>query len=309
MYVVRYSEDKPNEADKYKVLRAGVKRLNVNMRDLERQKEFQDTMTNSGWYMVAVPETREERSATQIMGISGTKDAGGVELDAWVPRIPPAGYVVSESDAAGLTPLQLLQGVPVEGAEKPFGGFLLLRMSVNQTLLESLDAMYAFKSFATSGITKYGTTRKQTGHKPQMVADDRLQSMMEMCAVKVVSDEEAKAAVDEAKRVAARAEREAAMGEIEPMSEEDLAALRAEAGAPAEGASSSGGGGGEEGEPSTKPQGRPEGAVALEVHDGPFKGFKGYVTGTNEDGTVDAQLTIFGRETSVTLEAHEYTAL
>jgi hypothetical protein len=90
MYVVRYSEDKPNEADKYKVLRAGVKRLNVNMRDLERQKEFQDTMTNSGWYMVAVPETREERSATQIMGISGTKDAGGVV--PWrAPRSPSAG--------------------------------------------------------------------------------------------------------------------------------------------------------------------------------------------------------------------------
>lgn len=39
------------------------------------------------------------------------------------------------------------------------------------------------------------------------------------------------------------------------------------------------------------------------------QGFKGYVTAENEDGTVEAQLTIFGRETSVTLEKHEYEAL
>ena len=40
-----------------------------------------------------------------------------------------------------------------------------------------------------------------------------------------------------------------------------------------------------------------------------LEGFKGYITGNNENGTVDAKLTIFGRETSVTLEAHEYTTL
>ena len=93
--------------------------------------------------------------------------------------------------------------------------------------------------------------------------------------VEVVSDEEAKAAKAEAKRRAALAEKEAAMGEVEPMSDEELAALRAEAGTPPEGASSSGGGGAEEG--GDKPgvgggvSAVPAGATALEVHEGPFK--------------------------------------
>ena len=30
-----------------------------------------------------------------------------------------------------------------------------------------------------------------------------------------------------------------------------------------------------------------------------IKGFKGYITGTGPDGTVDAKLTIFGRETAL----------
>lgn len=74
-----------------------------------------------------------------------------MELDVWVPRTPPPGHVVSESDAAGLTEMQLLQAVPEEGSEKPFGGYILLRMCVNQKLLDCLDATYDFKGFAESG--------------------------------------------------------------------------------------------------------------------------------------------------------------
>ena len=92
---------------------------------------------------------------------------------------------MSESDAEGLSTMQLLQGVPEEGAEKPFGGFILLHMSVNQTLLDALDGMYAFKGFAVGGITSYGTTRKQTGTKPSQVGAAQLKRMMDMCAVQV----------------------------------------------------------------------------------------------------------------------------
>ena len=82
-----------DEADKYKMTHAatGRRKLNVAKRDIDRQREFQDTMNSEGWYMVAVPETREERAAAQIAALSGTKDAGGAELDTWVPRIPPPG--------------------------------------------------------------------------------------------------------------------------------------------------------------------------------------------------------------------------
>ena len=51
---------------------------------------------------------------------------------------------------------------------------------------------------------------------------------------------------------------------------------------------------------------RPEGAASIEVQEGPFKGFKGYITGNNTNGSVEARLLIFGRETSVTLAADEY---
>ena len=44
----------------------------------------------------------------------------------------------------------------------------------------------------------------------------------------------------------------------------------------------------------------------VEVYEGPFKGFKGYVTARRDDGSVDATLTIFGRETAVSLEASEF---
>ena len=50
----------------------------------------------------------------------------------------------------------------------------------------------------------------------------------------------------------------------------------------------------------------PEGARTVEVHEGPFKGFRGYATNENDDGTVDAKLPIFGRETAVTLEPGEF---
>lgn len=94
---------------------------------------------------------RRNGSTSACLLSDGTPDAGGVELDTWVPRIPPAGYVVSESDAAGLTAMQLLQRVPVEGSENLFGGFILLHVCVNQKLLDCLDGLYAFKGFAVSG--------------------------------------------------------------------------------------------------------------------------------------------------------------
>ena len=50
----------------------------------------------------------------------------------------------------------------------------------------------------------------------------------------------------------------------------------------------------------------PPGAQTVEVYEGPFKGFKAYVTARRDDGSVDATLTIFGRETAVSLEASEF---
>jgi hypothetical protein len=108
----------PKEEDKFKRKLGGNNRrkLNTSERDLDRQTEFQmqdvkDTAAHpTEWYMVAVSDNYEESAAKQILSISGTEQAGGASLNVWVPRVPPAGYVVSESDAVERTDMQLMQG-------------------------------------------------------------------------------------------------------------------------------------------------------------------------------------------------------
>ena len=304
------AEDEEDEEDKYKVTTPGAggrRKLNVQRRDLDRQSNFQETMRDEGWYMVSVPEEREERAVRQILELSSTEKAGGATIDAWIPRVPPPGYVASASEASGRTAVQLMQAVPEEGATKPFPGFVLLRMSLNPTLLASLDELYAFKGFAVGGTTRYGSSRRQTGEAPRTVPQAQMDSMLTMCAVRVVPDEEAERVRAEEKKRAEMAKLAEAMGEMEAASEEDIAEARESA---TKTRTSSGAGRNKDEnapEENTTPVATPpEGARTVEVHEGPFKGFRGYATNENDDGTVDAKLTIFGRETAVTLEPGEF---
>jgi transcription antitermination factor NusG len=302
------AEDEEDEEEKYKVTAPGAegrRKLNVQRRDLDRQSNFQETMRDEGWYMVAVPEEREERAVSQILSLSGTDKADGATIDAWIPRVPPPGYVASASEASGRTAVQLMQAVPEEGATKPFPGFVLLRMSLNPALLASLDELYAFKGFAVGGITRYGSTRRQTGEAPRTVPKAQMDSMSAMCAVRVVPDDEAERVRAEEKKRAEMAKLAEAMGEMEVASEEDIAAARQSATKTRAGRNQ--GEDAPEPEENTTPVATPpEGARTVEVHEGPFKGFRGYATNENDDGTVDAKLTIFGRETAVTLEPGEF---
>ena len=47
----------------------------------------------------------------------------------------------------------------------------------------------------------------------------------------------------------------------------------------------------------------------VEVHTGPFKGFKGVIVARNDDGSVEATLAIFGRDTNVSLAADEFSCI
>jgi|AntAceMinimDraft_5_1070358.scaffolds.fasta_scaffold05894_3 hypothetical protein len=58
-------------------------------------------------------------------------------------------------------------------------------MSSNSKLLDTLDDLYSFKEFAVGGISKFGSTRKQSRAKPRRVPDGKLKSLMDMCQVKV----------------------------------------------------------------------------------------------------------------------------
>ena len=186
--------DQEPEADKYKLENplTGRRRLNVVRRDLDRQGAFQETMTEEGWYMVSVPETREERAAELISALSESARVGGVAIDAWTPRAPAADFAVAASEANGLSRLELLKRVPPEeqGSEKPFPGFILLHVSgMNQKLLGALEEVYPFKGFAAGGITRYGNTRKQKSEAPRTVPQAQLEQMMRACEPRVVSDE------------------------------------------------------------------------------------------------------------------------
>jgi transcription antitermination factor NusG len=51
------------------------------------------------------------------------------------------------------------------------------------------------------------------------------------------------------------------------------------------------------------------GVGRVEVHTGPFKGFKGRINTRNDNGSVEATLAIFGRDTKVSLSAEEFREL
>ena len=299
-------------------------KLNVAKRDLDRQMDFQGQMESEGWYMCEVPETRESQAAEKIEVISGTAKTDGEDLVVWVPRVPKDTFAVAESDAKGKTRIDLLRSVPDdENAVLPFPGYVLVHTKLTQTVLNSLEEIYGVKGFASSGVTKYGSTRRQTGEKPRRVPAMQLETMMKMCDVRVVSDAEHAKITEALKRQREAEEKAAAMGTIpaadegdvqdhktsqparssadvsasQPTVGEEAMALRDAAIRPSSAATSKDG----------------AGASSIEVVAGPFKGFKGYVTSadkpTRGDGAVDAKLVIFGRETDVTLEAGEFETL
>ena len=301
-------------------------KLNVARRDLDRQADFQGAMNDVGWYMCEVPEGREQQAAEKIDAIAGTEKTEGEPLTTWVPRVPRDDFCVASSDAEGKMRIDLLRSVPAGGVDEtlPFPGYVLVHMKLSQTTLNSLEEIYGVKGFASSGVTKYGSTRRQTGERPRPVPAMQLETMMKMCDVRVVSDAEHAKITEALKRRKEAEEKATAMGTIpaadegdvrdhktshqptgrsgaavsaEPTVGEEAMALRDAAIRPSSAATSKDG----------------AGASSIEVVAGPFKGFKGYVTSadkpTRGDGAVDAKLVIFGRETDVTLEAGEFETL
>ena len=144
-------------------------KLNVARRDLDRQADFQGAMNDVGWYMCEVPEGREQQAAEKIDAIAGDGEDGGEPLTTWVPRVPNDDFCVASSDAEGKTRIDLLRSVPAGMASDetlPFPGYVLVHMKLSQTTLNSLEEIYGVKGFASSGVTKYGSTRRQTGERP-----------------------------------------------------------------------------------------------------------------------------------------------
>ena len=341
-------EGDPDSTDKYKLHNAvtGRRKLNVARRDLDLQHEFQNQMgTSAGeageavWYLVEVPENREEKAVSQILALNGRAEKVGEnapDIEAWIPRAAPSWFTIPESAAEGKSRVDVLRLVPEvddvtgEPFEKPFMGFVLLKLALNPTMLASLDDLYAFKGFAVSGVTQYGSTARQVGERPAEVPAEQLAVMMDACeGFEIVSDEEHERRVKARVLDHERAKEEAA-SEGKPaegpaggvykaseaprggLNDDDVRGEDASEEDPERYLRSGGGGGEEEGDDAEVREGDGGGGGAeaqdgaLEVRAGPFKGFRGFVTARLEDGRVEATLSIFGRETDVVLEPEEF---
>ena len=213
----------------------------------------------------------------------------------------------------------MLRSVPVGAPDEPlpFPGYVLVHMKLSQATLNSLEEIYGVKGFASSGVTKYGSTRRQTGERPRPVPTMQLETMMKMCDVRVVSDAEHAKMAEALKRRREAEEKADAMGTIPAADEGDVRAHKTSKtpAGPTDAADTTDPTVGAEAMALRDAAIRPGaadaaagGAASIEVVSGPFKGFKGYVV-AGSGGAVDAKLVIFGRETDVTLEAGEFVTL
>ena len=253
--------------------------------EVRREYFVQQAMSESGagregWFMVETAENREERAREMILALNGTKLTREQPrpLVAWVPRVPKADFYLTEEDAAGKSELELCQMIGEDDmAEMLQPGYVLVRCLLTQGLMDAFEDLWSVRGFATGGSSRFGKKNYEKVEQP-LSMDDQISRMLLKCLpiVKTREDVEADEARAQAKEVARAGRQEA--------DEDDGDDLRPEANRVGSNAS----------------------ADRIEVHAGPFKGFKGYIVSRNADGSVEATLAIFGRDTNVSLSADEF---
>jgi len=244
-------------------------------REFVVQKFMSESIEKSGWFMVETPEEREESALKDILGLNGTRVTRGQSVDAWVPKIPTAEFYVTAADAEGKTDLELCQ--MVEEGEMLQPGYVLVKCVLTQQLLDSFDDLRSVRGFATGGSSRYGAKKYQIVNQPTTV-DDQIPKMIRACTPRVLTEEDVEL---EKAREEARVIREEAAAVEEG---DDFGDMR----------------------PTSSRVEEPTGLGRVEVHTGPFKGFKGQINVRNDDGSVEATLAIFGRDTSVSLDKAEF---
>ena len=256
----------------------------------EARREFvvQRAMSESGagregWFMLETAENREERAREMILALNGTKLTREQRepLVAWVPRVPRDNFYLTEEDAEGKSELELCQMVGEEDmAEMLQPGYVLVRCTLTQTLTDAFNDLWSVRGFATGGSSRFGKKSYEKLNQP-LSMDDQIPRMIRKCVPVVKTDEQVKAdearvEVQEVAR-AGRQERDENDGDdLRPTSSSEVGAATSD---------------------------------RIEVHDGPFKGFKGFIVSENDDGSVEATLAIFGRDTNVTLTSDEYKCI
>lgn len=233
-----------------------------------------------GWFMVETAENREERAREMILALNGTKLTRDQPqpLVAWVPRVPKDDFYITEEDAAGKTPLELCQMIGEDDmVEMLQPGYVLVWCRLTQGLMDAFEGLWSVRGFATGGSSRFGKAKYEKVEQP-LSMDDQIAGMLERCRPKTKSHEDV-----EADNARAQAQEVARAGRQEA-DEGDGADLRPEAN-------------------------RVASTDRIEVHAGPFKGFKGYIVTKNADGSIEAVLAIFGRDTNVSLSADEFKCI
>ena len=260
----------------------------AGMTEIQREFVVQTFMSDSveassGWFMLETAETREDRAVHSILELNGTKlTRGQADIVAWVPRVPRDGFFVRAADAEGKSDLELCQMVTEEEmSEMLQPGYVLVRCTLTQMLLDTFDDLRTVRGFATGGSSRFGAKKYQQINQP-LTMDDQIPQMIAKCLPRVLSDEDIE--VEKARAEAREIARDAAADEADG---EDLRPLASRVV-----------------EDSTA-----AGLGRVEVHTGPFKGFKGRIVAKNDDGSVEATLAIFGRDTNVSLAPNEFNEI
>ena len=237
------------------------------------------------WYTIECSEMRENAAMANCLNVSGV-------VDVWCPRKPPPGFVLAEEETHGRTDLEIRQLI-VEG-EPIQAGFILAKIAnMSQDTIRSLESEYFVQGLATGGTTSFGKRQATRREIAEPIDPGLFESLIRASAPTIVSRVEYDAKIKELMSemdLSKREEEETNIYGVKMKKRtERVAELRAEN--PTE----------EEEEKKAKKK-----TYDLEIFNGPFKGFHGNVVERLEDGVVRAEVVIFGKTNTVTLESSEY---
>lgn len=238
------------------------------------------------WYTIECSEMRENAAMANCLNVSGV-------VDVWCPRKPPPGFVLAEEETHGRTDLEIRQLI-VEG-EPIQAGFILAKIAnMSQDTIRSLESEYFVQGLATGGTTSFGKRQATRREIAEPIDPGLFESLIRASAPTIVSRVEYDAKIKELMSemdLSKREEEETNIYGVKMKKRtERVAELRAEN--PTEE---------EEEEKKAKKK-----TYDLEIFNGPFKGFHGNVVERLEDGVVRAEVVIFGKTNTVTLESSEY---
>ena len=237
------------------------------------------------WYTIECSEMRENAAMANCLNVSGV-------VDVWCPRKPPPGFVLAEEETHGRTDLEIRQLI-VEG-EPIQAGFILAKIAnMSQDTIRSLESEYFVQGLATGGTTSFGKRQATRREIAEPIDPGLFESLIRASAPTIVSRVEYDAKIKELMSemdLSKREEEETNIYGVKMKKRtERVAELRAAN--PTE----------EEEEKKAKKK-----TYDLEIFNGPFKGFHGNVVERLEDGVVRAEVVIFGKTNTVTLESSEY---